>query len=182
MLGVANTDWLSMPTDWLNTNSGVITAIATVTLAVATFWYARHVRGQLKQLRRQADLLQDRDRLEVKRALRGIIREVEVNANIVQKVADGHPENRKLFLCSTYLSSHWALVGVPMSDFTADTISMAFLWANRFNVHFTQYGVGTDTNLAEKQGIAWSGAKREFPLAMRHIKQDKALQTFLADA
>ena len=40
--------WLESVNNFLNANDGTITAIATVVLAIITFWYARLTRGMLK--------------------------------------------------------------------------------------------------------------------------------------
>ena len=40
--------WLEFVNNFLNANNGTITTIATVILAIITFWYARLTRGILK--------------------------------------------------------------------------------------------------------------------------------------
>ena len=159
----------------LNDNAGGITAMATAALAVATIILVVITWRYAKKVKRQVDLLEERDRLQAKRAIRAVVAEVQDNAAQVALIGD--PEQRRPFLCVAYSSSLWVINEVPMSQETRQAIARAYLCAQWYNV---EHGRTWDQYRMESLARAWMAAEKSIPAALKGLGADSELKKSLA--
>ena len=148
-----------------------ITALATIVLVIITGIYVILVNKQLKQMRRQVDMLAGQNNERARLAINAIVKEIRANHLIANSEAPA------LFSDYTYAASLWTFSEASILPETECAITDACLSVKHSNAYHDPSLLGYDI-----RAKAYGDAVRDLQVAVDAIAEDSRLLEWLERA
>ena len=183
------TEWLTSHAVAVQVVSAALQAFCTVLLAILTGWYACSVRKQVNQdrefsqlsaaqseklVQRQICEAAHRDLAQIRRAVRTIAAEMELN----HQEGEWRSDTAAPLLNQAYTANFWAIAQVEICGDTFRHLGAAYQSVARYNRLFvveSEAGRGDGFKIVACQA-EWRKAQAAIGLALESLKKDRALQ------